>query len=141
MADEGYHAVSYIDLSVDQNQLIVDVSVRFATEHTFVNYQATFPSVDVRLQHRLGTTGEWSNISLATVMLDAQGNLPRDYRQAGRFPTPELRPGDVYQVRALLVGNDSDVQGIETVLVSPGPLADRDRLAHTSRTLYDIDYA
>jgi hypothetical protein len=109
--------VSYIDLHVDSERLMCDGSVGQPSAHTWITYRATSETVRVQLQSRLGTTAPWGNVPLPVVMLDLDGTLPKDYRQAGRFRTPELRPGETYQVRALVEGSDSAVHGLQTVLV------------------------
>jgi hypothetical protein len=109
--------VSYIDLHVDADQLVVDSWARGASAHTFITYRATSDRVSVQLQSRLGTTAPWGNVPLAVVMLDHDGNLPRDYRRTGRFRTPELRPGETYQVRALVEGSEA-AEGVRTVVVT-----------------------
>jgi hypothetical protein len=120
--------VSHIDLQVDSYRLVVG-SAGQASAHTYVTYRATSATVRVRLQSRIGTTAPWGNVPLPLVMLDPDGSLPKDYRQAGRFRTPELRPGEVYQVRALVEGSDSAVEGLQTVLVMTRDLSLKDRVA------------
>ncbi len=128
-------AVSYIDLQVDSNRLIADGASGRLSAHTWITYRATSTSVRVRLESRLGTTAAWGIVPLPVVMLEPDGTLPKGYRHAGRFRTPELRPGETYQVRALVDGHaavstattdvadaasgdaDPAVEGLETVLV------------------------
>ena len=121
--------MSYIDLQVDSDRLAVDGATGRASAHTYITYRATSDRVRVRLESRIGTAGPWGHVPLAVVMLDRDGNLPRDYRRAGRFRTPELRPGEVYQVRALLEGSDLDVQCLQTVTVLREDLSLMDRVA------------
>ena len=120
-------AVSYIDLHVDADQLVVDSWARSASAHTFITYRATSDRVRVRLESRLGTSAPWGNVPLAVVMLDRDGNLPRDYRRTGRFRTPELRPGETYQVRALVEGSEA-AEGVQTVVVMRKDLSLSDRV-------------
>lgn len=124
--------MSHIELQVDSDRLVVG-SAGQASAHTYVTYRATRATFRVRLQSRIGTTAPWGNVPLPLVMLDPDGRLPKDYQQAGRFRTPELRPGEVYQVRALLEGNDSAVQGLQTIVVMRRDLSLRDRVAATLR--------
>jgi hypothetical protein len=120
--------VSYIDLHVDSDRLVCVGAVgstRLPSAHTYVTYRASSPTDRVRLQSRLGTTAPWGDVPLPVVMLEPDGSLPKGYRQAGRFRSPELRPGETYQVRALIesrgsgaLGADAAVEGLRTVFVT-----------------------
>ncbi len=121
--------MSHIDLRVDSNRLICDGAAGRGSTHTWITYRAARATDRVKIQSRLGTTAPWGDVPLPVVMLEPDGTLPKGYRQAGRFRTPELRPGEVYQVRALLEGDRSAwnagsapggglaVEGPQTVLV------------------------
>jgi hypothetical protein len=120
--------VSYIDLHVDSDRLVCVGAVgstRLPSAHTYVTYRASSPTDRVRLQSRLGTTAPWGDVPLPVVMLEPDGSLTKGYRQAGRFRSPELRPGETYQVRALIesrgsgaLGADAAVEGLRTVFVT-----------------------
>ncbi len=126
--------MSHIDLRVDSNRLICDGAAGRSSTHTWITYRAARATDRVRIQSRLGTTAPWGDVPLPVVMLEPDGTLPRGYRQSGRFRTPELRPGEIYQVRALLdddasvwsagsaPGGGLAVEGPRTVLVlGPDP--------------------
>ncbi len=108
--------MSDIGLQVDSDRLVVDGSTGWASAHTYVTYRAARSTIRVRLQSRIGAA-PWGDVPLPVVMLDQDGGLPRDYRSAGRFRSPELRPGEVYQVRAISDGDDPDAANVDTVVV------------------------
>lgn len=108
--------MSHIDLRVDSNRLICDGAAGRSSTHTWITYRAARATDRVRIQARLGTTAPWGDVPLPVVMLEPDGTLPKGYRQAGRFRTPELRPGEIYQVRALLEGDGAVASaGVESV--------------------------
>ena len=115
--------MSHIDLQVDSDLLVCDGAMGFAghvSAHTYVTYRASSPTDRVRLQARLGTTAPWGDVPLPVVMLEPDGSLPKDYRRTGRFRSPELRPGETYQVRAFIedsLGSEAAVAGLRTVFV------------------------
>jgi len=120
--------VSYVALQVDADRIVVDGFADRTSAHTYVTYQTVGPTARVRLESRIGTTGAWGNVPLHLVMLEPDGSLPRDYRYAGRFRTPELRPGEVYQVRALVEGAGPEAGALQTVMVMTRDLSHKDRV-------------